>query len=192
MQGFQKTLRVAVFNKKSFIVISVLRTVTNLMTIGNALIFGELINMVARGEDLTRIGIAVLLTAAYCLVWCGLHWISALIRQKYIINVRQAYRSKYLDALLDAKYNAVAIEDSSTYINSVNDDIDNVVATSINNCTDIFGCVIAIVASFCSALFLRWEIALTMVGFTVIMAILPFFYQKTFGKQYRRKFKAKR
>lgn len=31
MQGFQKALRVAVFNKKSFIVISVLRTVTNLM-----------------------------------------------------------------------------------------------------------------------------------------------------------------
>lgn len=178
MQGFQKALRVAVFNKKTFIVISVLRTVTNLMTIGNALIFGELINMVARGEDLSRIGIAVLLTAAYCLLWCGLHWISALITQKYIINVRQAYRCKYLDALLDAKYNAVAIEDSSTYINSVNDDIDNVVATSIYNCTDIFGCVISIVASFCSALFLRWEIALTMVGFTVIMAILPFFIKK--------------
>lgn len=178
MEGFQKAFRIAMYNRKTFFLIACMRTVCNLMMIGNALIFGELINMVARGEEIRRVGIAVALAGAYSLVWCVLRWLTYLGMQKYIVRVSRAYRNQYLHALLGAKFNAVSKEDSSTYINSITDDIDKMVDISVFHCADLIGCILSVVASFGAALFLRWEIALTMVGFTVIMAILPFFIKK--------------
>lgn len=178
MGSIKKAYAIAAYKKTHFYLIAIMRTICNLMMIGNALIFGELINMVARGEQITEIAIAVCLTALYCIVWCVFRWITYLKMQKYVVKVTESYREKYLRALLGAKYSEISNQDSSVYLNSINDDIDKIVQTAVFNCSDFLGCIISVVASFCAALVLRWEIALTMVGFTLIMAILPFFIKK--------------
>lgn len=178
MESFKKAMRIATCKKGTFALFVIMRTICNLMMIGNALIFGELINMVSRGETLKRIIIAIILTALYSILWCVLRWVTYLKIQKYVVYVQQNYRCKYINALLGSQFGKVVVDDSSTYINSISNDIDNMVGISVHYCSDFFGCIISVIASFCSALYLRWEIALTMVGFTLIMAVLPFFFKK--------------
>lgn len=161
----------------------VLRTcIRVLLMTGSALIYGELVNSVSRGVDIKTLLINISLTLLYTLATGLFTWYNIVQFDYFTSKSIQLAQNAYMNKILGAKYSLISNNDSSKYISNVTNDISNVSNTLIYSTVYSISNIVMVISSFVAACILSWKIALSMLAFTVLMAILPFFIKKPLDK----------
>lgn len=161
----------------------VLRTCLRVLLItGSALIYGELVNSVSRGIELKSLLINISLTLLYTICTGLFTWYNIVQFDYFTSKSVQLAQNAYMNKILGAKYSLISNSDSSKYISNVTNDIKNVSDTLIYGSVYTISNLTMVVSSFVAACILSWKIALSMLAFTVLMAILPFFIKKPLDK----------
>lgn len=165
-------------SKKQFIPYCILNCITVALNIGSALIYGEFINMVSRGESMQKIGIGIGLAVLYTVIMCFLYWFQFYWGDKYYAKGLVNAQCQYMSKILGAKYSQISENDSSKYLSNIQNDLSTVQWGYVDCFVWGSAQTSYVIGTFIAAIALNWKIALTMLGFTVIMAILPFFIKK--------------
>lgn len=161
----------------------ILRTCIRVLLItGSALIYGELVNSVSRGVDIKTLLINITLTLLYTLATGLFTWYNIVQFDYFTSKSIQLAQNAYMNKILGAKYSLISNNDSSKYISNVTNDITNVSNTLIYSTVYSISNIVMVISSFVAACILSWKIALSMLAFTVLMAILPFFIKKPLDK----------
>lgn len=161
-----------------YIFLTIESVVMNLMKLGSTIIYGALINLVANGTPLKTILIYCGLTFIYVFVERLISWHSDYAINKYCTKVTAHFQNKYIHKLLNTHYSTITTENSARYLNNINNDIQRIANTYVWHSIEIVNSVCLVIGSFIAVLVLNWKILVTMMGFVLIMAILPFFLKK--------------
>lgn len=150
----------------------------SLLNIAIALLYGDLVSQVAAGKSFNDMLGSILFTVAVTVVNVAVFWFSNYYESRVFVHNCYYLRDKFTDKLLRSRYLLIASSDSSKYINMLTNDIENVCVAYFYQAQYFIICVITIISSFVASVILDWRIALSMVGFTVLMGILPLFIKK--------------
>lgn len=150
----------------------------SLLNIAIALLYGDLVSQVAAGKSFNDMLGSILFTVAVTVVNVAVFWFSNYYESRVFVHNCYYLRDKFTDKLLRARYLLIASSDSSKYINMLTNDVENVCVAYFYQAQYFIICVITIISSFVASVILDWRIALSMVGFTVLMGILPLFIKK--------------
>lgn len=150
----------------------------SLLNIAIALLYGDLVSQVAAGKSFNDMLGSILFTVAVTVVNVAVFWFSNYYESRVFIHNCYYLRDKFTDKLLRSRYLMIASSDSSKYINMLTNDVENVCVAYFYQAQYFIICVITIISSFVASMILDWRIALSMVGFTVLMGILPLFIKK--------------
>lgn len=150
----------------------------SLLNIAIALLYGDLVSQVAAGKNFNDMLGSILFTVAVTVVNVAVFWFSNYYESRVFIHNCYYLRDKFTDKLLRSRYLMIASSDSSKYINMLTNDVENVCVAYFYQAQYFIICVITIISSFVASVILDWRIALSMVGFTVLMGILPLFIKK--------------
>lgn len=150
----------------------------SLLNIAIALLYGDLVSQVAAGKSFNDMLGSILFTVAVTVVNVAVFWFSNYYESRVFVHNCYYLRDKFTDKLLRSRYLMIASSDSSKYINMLTNDVENVCVAYFYQAQYFIICVITIISSFVASVILDWRIALSMVGFTVLMGILPLFIKK--------------
>lgn len=150
----------------------------SLLNIAIALLYGDLVSQVAAGKSFNDMLGSILFTVAVTIVNVAVYWFSNYYESRVFVHNCYYLRDKFTDKLLRSRYLMIASSDSSKYINMLTNDVENVCVAYFYRAQYFIICVITIISSFVASMILDWRIALSMVGFTVLMGILPLFIKK--------------
>lgn len=150
----------------------------SLLNIAIALLYGDLVSQVAAGKSFNDMLGSILFTVAVTVVNVAVYWFSNYYESRVFVHNCYYLRDKFTDKLLRSRYLMIASSDSSKYINMLTNDVENVCVAYFYQAQYFIICVITIISSFVASMILDWRIALSMVGFTVLMGILPLFIKK--------------
>lgn len=150
----------------------------SLLNIAIALLYGDLVSQVAAGKSFNDMLGSILFTVAVTVVNVAVFWFSNYYESRVFIHNCYFLRDKFTDKLLRSRYLMIASSDSSKYINMLTNDVEKVCVAYFYQAQYFIICVITIISSFVASVILDWRIALSMVGFTVVMGILPLFIKK--------------
>lgn len=150
----------------------------SLLNIAIALLYGDLVSQVAAGKSFNDMLGSILFTVAVTVVNVAVFWFSNYYESRVFIHNCYYLRDKFTDKLLRSRYLMIASSDSSKYINMLTNDVEKVCVAYFYQAQYFIICVITIISSFVASVILDWRIALSMVGFTVLMGILPLFIKK--------------
>lgn len=150
----------------------------SLLNIAIALLYGDLVSQVAAGKSFNDMLGSILFTVAVTVVNVAVFWFSNYYESRVFIHNCYYLRDKFTDKLLRSRYLMIASSDSSKYINMLTNDVEKVCVAYFYQAQYFIICVITIISSFVASVILDWRIALSMVGFTVVMGILPLFIKK--------------
>lgn len=150
----------------------------SLLNIAIALLYGDLVSQVAAGKSFNDMLGSILFTVAVTVVNVAVFWFSNYYNSRVFVHNCYYLRDKFTDKLLRSRYLMIASSDSSKYINMLTNDVENVCMAYFYQAQYFIICVITIISSFVASVILDWRIALSMVGFTVLMGILPLFIKK--------------
>lgn len=150
----------------------------SLLNIAIALLYGDLVSQVAAGKSFNDMLGSILFTVAVTVVNVAVFWFSNYYESRVFIHNCYFLRDKFTDKLLRSRYLMIASSDSSKYINMLTNDVEKVCVAYFYQAQYFIICVITIISSFVASVVLDWRIALSMVGFTVLMGILPLFIKK--------------
>lgn len=172
----------SIYNSTQYWGMTVLSVVVSYLGLGLALMFGELVSMVSLGKTFADMTVMIILTVCVTLAFSVISWFFHYSSSNLFVYNVYELRNKYVNKLLATKYSLLSSDDSSRYINNVTSDINSIISTysdcSMYFITNIF----TVIGAFFSAVIIDWRIALSMVGFTLIMAILPLFVKKPLDK----------
>lgn len=150
----------------------------SLLNIAIALLYGDLVSQVAAGKSFNDMLGSILFTVAVTIVNVAVYWFSNYYESRVFVHNCYYLRDKFTDKLLRSRYLMIASSDSSKYINMLTNDVENVCVAYFYRAQYFIICVITIISSFVASMILDWRIALSMVGFTALMGILPLFIKK--------------
>lgn len=150
----------------------------SLLNIAIALLYGDLVSQVAAGKSFNDMLGSILFTVAVTVVNVAVFWFSNYYESRVFVHNCYYLRDKFTEKLLRSRYLMIASSDSSKYINMLTNDVENVCVAYFYQAQYFIICVITIISSFVASVILDWRIALSMVGFTVLMGILPLFIKK--------------
>lgn len=150
----------------------------SLLNIAIALLYGDLVSQVAAGKSFNDMLGSILFTVAVTVVNVAVFWFSNYYESRVFVHNCYYLRDKFTEKLLRSRYLMIASSDSSKYINMLTNDVENVCVAYFYQAQYFIICVITIISSFVASIILDWRIALSMVGFTVLMGILPLFIKK--------------
>lgn len=150
----------------------------SLLNIAIALLYGDLVSQVAAGKSFNDMLGSILFTVAVTVMNVAVFWFSNYYESRVFVHNCYYLRDKFTDKLLRSRYLMIASSDSSKYINMLTNDVENVCVAYFYQAQYFIICVITIISSFVASMILDWRIALSMVGFTVLMGILPLFIKK--------------
>lgn len=182
MRELKKIWGIAGYKPTRFIFLTILGCAVSLMTVSMGIIYGSLINMVAEGESIKKVIFYCILSAVYVLSFCLLRWYSDFATNKYVNDLTAIFRAKYVDGLLNSKFSNIINDNSAKYLNHLEADIPNVVASTTYNLYFVIVNVVLVIGTFIAVLVVNWKILVTMLGFVLIMAILPLFIKKKLDK----------
>lgn len=177
-----KTFKYMILDWRRFIAITVLFTLSNLARLGTAMIYGELINQVSLGVDIKKLLVYIGLTVGYTLFVAFYNWYFQYFFDYYEKRGMASLRRAYMMSVVNAQYQNVKKYDSARYMNDLTNEIPSLINVFVDNIAYSISCVIMVISSFAFAMGLNWKIAVTMVGFTLVMAILPLFIKKPLDK----------
>lgn len=181
-ERIEKIWGIAGYKPAKFIFLTLLRCAVSLMAVSMGIIYGSLINMVAEGEAIKKVIFYCILSAAYVLLFSLLRWFSNFAIEKYIYDLIAIFRTKYVDGLLNSKFSNIIKDNSAKYLNHLEADIPNVVISTTYNLYSVIINVVLVIGTFIAVLVVNWKILVTMLGFVLIMAILPLFIKKKLDK----------
>lgn len=150
----------------------------SLLNIAIALLYGDLVSQVAAGKSFNDMLGSILFTVVVTVVNVAVFWFSNYYESRVFVHNCYYLRDKFTEKLLRSRYLMIASSDSSKYINMLTNDVENVCVAYFYQAQYFIICVITIISSFVASVILDWRIALSMVGFTVLMGILPLFIKK--------------
>lgn len=165
-------------NKKGFAIVVIMQCAITLMNIGCAVIYGELINSVSKGVEASVLLRNILLTVGYTLLMSLIIWFSNYYVSRFFDSTIASLRKTFVGKIFGSKYEEIASDDSAKYLNNITNDIPNVAWAYMGSTVWFIANAVTVIGSFIAALIISYKIALTMLGFTVIMALLPLFIKK--------------
>ncbi len=178
MGEIKKLWRIAAVYPARYIFLLIEGCIVSLMLMGAGLIYGLLVNMVADGKQLSEIAMYCGLSVAYIVVACLMRWHNRYLMDKYASDVIAHFRSAYVESLLNAPFGKITEEGIARYLNNLESDIERVCNTIVYNLHHSLVNCVAVIGSFITILTLNYKILLAMLGFVVLMAILPLFIKK--------------
>lgn len=178
MNEVKKIWSYAAYDKRRYIALTLCGCLVELMEMSTGIIYGSLINMVANGEPLKTVLLYCGLSFAYVLLLCLFRWFVNYQKDKYALCGDLRLKTLYISKLFHTNYNRITGEDSARYINNLSRDVSRVVNGYAYNMSAIIENCVLVIGSFFAVLALNWKLLLTMLGFTVIMGILPLFIKK--------------
>lgn len=182
MNQIKKIYNLAIYDKALFWVTTFVQVISSVLSIANSLLYGNLVSMVANGKTFGEMSAMIILTSVSTIACALLFWLAnymdAYMSDKNIFQLR----NRFINKLLATKYSLISTEDSSKYINNLTVDVTKVIHIYANCGSYFFVNVVTVVVSFFASVILDWRIALSMLGFTVIMGILPIFIKKPLDK----------
>lgn len=149
-----------------------------IMQTGSALIYGELVNQVSRGVEVKKLIWSITFTLIYSIISSLLLWLFNYMEDIYFNKRLFEVKNDYFAKVVNAKYSYIASSDSSKYMSNIQNDISTVMYNYVGSIVWLTSASMMVVSSFIASLILNWKITLTMLVFTVIMAILPLFIKK--------------
>ncbi|MDR0855736.1 MAG: ABC transporter ATP-binding protein/permease [Christensenellaceae bacterium] len=180
-KGKSRIFRYLGFNKKRLAFLFVLNGLQAVMTSGLALVYGALVNSVAEGAKVDALIHDSVLALVYSLVTAGLGIFIHIFSNFYFHNMRYSMMRDVFAKIVNSSYEDISSEDSSHYYDTLTNDV-NQSTSSMWNVVNVFKQVIMVVSSFVAAVILNWWIALVMVGFTVLLGVMPLFIKKPLDK----------
>lgn len=178
MNEIKKIWKIACHYPKTYIFLIIESLITSLMKLGCALVYGQLINLVASGENINTILLYCGLSVFYVLITYLMQWHNYYNMNIYAQKVVATYQLKYIHSLFNTNYSKISLENSARYINNINNDIKNVVVNYVFDISYTINSIVIVIASFIIILTMNWKILLTMILFVIIMSILPLFIKK--------------
>lgn len=173
-----KSYKIVNASNFEYIVSLIAGVLFSLLNIAIALLYGDLVSQVAAGKSFNDMLGSILFTVAVTVVNVAVFWFSNYYESRVFIHNCYYLRDKFTDKLLRSRYLMIASSDSSKYINMLTNDVEKVCVAYFYQAQYFIICVITIISSFVASVILDWRIALSMVGFTVLMGILPLFIKK--------------
>ena len=182
MNKFKKIYKMSIYNSTQYWGITILSIVVSYLGLGLALMFGELVSMVSLGKTFADMTVMIIVTVLTTLTFSFISWFYHYSSSNFFVYNVYELRNKYVNKLLATKYSLLSSDDSSRYINNITSDINSVVST-YSDCSRFFIVnIFTLVGAFFAAVLIDWRIALSMVGFTLIMSVLPLFVKKPLDK----------
>ena len=172
-----------IFKDKVRAVFLILIGIINAVAVtGLALVYGNLVNVVAAGADVSELLKAALYSLAYTVLTGGMNWLEHYFGNVFFMRFCAALQNEYFKNIINSQFGVIAKEDSSKYFTSINNDIGRV-RWSAWMLFSITKTGVSIISAFLAAVYLSAPIALIMVALTVFLGILPFFIKKKLDKQ---------
>lgn len=182
MSELKKIWAIAGYKPLRFMIITVKGCIVNLMMVAMGMIYGTLINMVSNNLPLNKLIWYIVGSLAFVIIYCLLRWQNNYSLDKYVNYLVATFRTKYINGLLNTKICNIINENSAKYLNNLETDIEKVVMSCTYNLYRAIVCITTVIGSFIAVLVVNWKILLMMLGFVVIMSILPLFIKKRLDK----------
>jgi ATP-binding cassette subfamily C protein len=170
-------LRYLYKDKSRFTILIAINTIRTLFVTGLALVYGNLVNSVADGIETKKLIVNFALALIYTIATGAMQWVKHYYSGICMARVLREMQNDMFSTLINSKYNYIAKEDSSKYYDNMTNDLKQV-RDSMWSFIHIIDRIVAVVSSFVAAVVLNYQLALLMLGMTVLMGILPFFVKK--------------
>lgn len=182
MGELKKIWTIAGYQPIRFICISILGCIVNLMMVAMGMIYGALINMVSNNLPINQLIWYIVGSLMFVIFYCLLKWLFNYTLDKYVNHLVATFQTKYINGILNAKISNIVAENSAKYLNSLESDIERVVQSCTYNLCRAIICITTVIGAFFGVLIVNWKILLMMLGFVVIMSVLPLFIKKRLDK----------
>lgn len=168
-----RKLKIVIYKYSALILMVIVTIISDLMLMGSALIYGELVNYIASGNSFYSMKSSIIFTLLYTFVFIFIRFISEYLQGRYCSKSAFYIRKNYVKRLFETKLSNIIIHDSSKYINNLTNDVDTLTDTYALNIAEFFSCAFCTIMSFIASYFLSWKLAIMMLASTMFMAILP-------------------
>ncbi|MDR3216962.1 MAG: ABC transporter ATP-binding protein/permease [Clostridiaceae bacterium] len=169
-------------DKAAAIALLFIYVLSALMVTGLALVYGNLVNVVANGANIPELLKASLYSLAYTVIVGVLFWLKHYYGNVFFARFYSALQNEYFKKIINSNYGNISQEDSSKYFTAITNDVARMRANGWM-LYDLAEKSVAVVSSFIAAVILNWEIGLIMLALTAIMGILPLIIKKRLDKQ---------
>ncbi|MDR2266139.1 MAG: ABC transporter ATP-binding protein/permease [Christensenellaceae bacterium] len=149
-----------------------LNMIHTLLVTGLALVYGNLVNIVADGATAVELLKALGFALIYSLVAGFSEWVRHIASNKYYNRLLVRMQNDMYSRLIASKYDFITKDDSSKHYDYMTSDLYRVrgAFSSLIVLTDR---IVAAVSSFIAAAILNYKVALVMISMVVFMALIP-------------------